>query len=161
MTDQRMRPHEHRPHQVYVLRSNDDQILYVGCSVDVDKRIKSHLRDQPWRAEIDPARTVRLDPMSWEEARAVEEAAIKEWEPRHNKHQRNGTRLASMGVRRTIVEERRLNDAVRRGEPGAVEAREAWEAEQVRRVQEAMREAMNSTFGQLLTDVLNPERAAS
>jgi predicted GIY-YIG superfamily endonuclease len=132
MNSQRLRPHEERPHRVYVLRNRRGAILYIGVSSDVDKRIAWHLRRQPWRNEVDPAKTVRMDEMSWEDALALEQVSIQEHHPKYNKRQRNGSAYVDAGVRTIIATQERLKRTARHGDPEAVAALIAWEDEQTK-----------------------------
>lgn len=132
MTGQRLRPHEDRPHRVYVLCDRQGAVLYVGVSSDATRRVKWHLRSQPWRDEIDPSRTVITDEMPWEDALAIEQAQIKALKPRHNVRRTNGSTYVAGGVRSIIATETRLKRAARSGDPEAVAALERWQDEQAR-----------------------------
>lgn len=128
MTSQRILPHEHKPHRVYILRSSDDRILYVGVSSDVEARIAKHRYTQPWRNDIDPARTIVLEEMEWELALAVEQHLIQEHRPLHNKRRTNGAAYVDAGVRAYIAEERKLQRAARHGGPAEQKALDDWHA---------------------------------
>jgi len=138
MTSQRLHPHEHLPHRVYVLRDHADTVLYIGVSSRVKTRVRSHTTSQPWRAEIDPARTVVMDEMPWEAALELEEAAIQKWQPKYNRRQHNGSAYVAAGVRALIATETRLTRAARTGDPAARAAYDQWQGEQVRVALEAM-----------------------
>lgn len=139
MTSQRVLPHEHKPHRVYVLRDSAQRVLYVGVSSNVQARIDHHRYTQPWREAIDPAYTTISDEMPWEEALATEQAAIQMFEPAHNKHRTNGTAYVNAGVRARVAEERKLTRAARNGGPAEQKALDDWHAARLREAQEWMR----------------------
>ncbi|MBK5207777.1 MAG: GIY-YIG nuclease family protein, partial [Polaromonas sp.] len=95
VTSQRVLPHEHLPHRVYVLRDHAHTVLYIGVSSRVKARVRSHMASQPWRAEIDPTRTVVMDEMPWETALSLEEAAIQKWQPKCLKKSRPSSSTSS------------------------------------------------------------------
>lgn len=136
--DQRLQPHEHRPHRVYVLRDAAGAVLYVGSTSNATRRIADHRRNQPWRAEIDPGQTVLTDEMPWEAALEVEEECIRMYSPRHNVQQTNGTRHIQLGLRKYIATESRLIRAAKSGDPAAVAALDAWRHEQLLEAQSQM-----------------------
>lgn len=146
MTSQRILPHEHKPHRVYVLRDRTQRVLYVGVSSNVEARIRNHRSVQPWRNEIDPAHTTVSEEMPWEEALATEQAAIQTLAPAHNKRRRNASDYVNAGVRAEIAEERKLQRAARHGGPAEQKALDDWYAERLAAAEEAMRNSPPLTF---------------
>lgn len=47
-----------RPHVLYRMLNSDDELLYVGISVDFAGRMRGHRSDKTWWAEIS---TIRLE----------------------------------------------------------------------------------------------------
>lgn len=152
MNSQRLLPHEHKPHQVYVLYDRSGSVLYVGVSSQVRQRIATHVRSQPWREEIDQGRTWTSDAMAWEDALAVEQALIQKLRPKHNKRQRNGALYVATGARDVVAAETRLKRAASTGDPAAVAAYREWQDEQRR---EADRLARTTDFSALFPDYLD------
>ena len=70
------------PHYVYRLFDPADVLLYVGCSVNPEARLRTHRSDQPWSDIID--RQTVEGPFSRIEALAREAAAIADERPRFN-----------------------------------------------------------------------------
>lgn len=140
MTSQRIRPHEERPHRVYVLRDRAGVVLYVGVSSQAQVRIRTHLREQPWRAEIAPSMTIVTDEMPWEAALELEQAAIQQLKPRHNTRQRNGTELVAAGVRALVATETRLYRKALTGDPEARATYAKWRRERAAEAAAVLRE---------------------
>ncbi|MEU4954317.1 GIY-YIG nuclease family protein [Streptomyces lavendulae] len=47
-----------RPTAVYRLFNLEEALLYVGISVNPDRRFEEHSKNKPWWNEVDPSRTV-------------------------------------------------------------------------------------------------------
>jgi predicted GIY-YIG superfamily endonuclease len=39
-------------HSVYIFKSADVRVLYVGCTADLPRRLDEHRRDKPWWCEV-------------------------------------------------------------------------------------------------------------
>jgi predicted GIY-YIG superfamily endonuclease len=70
------------PHFVYRLFDAAGALLYVGCTHDPKKRLRSHARKQPWWPEV--ARVDHSHPMPLGAARRLESIAINAENPRYN-----------------------------------------------------------------------------
>lgn len=70
------------PHTVYLLSDASGDLLYVGCTMDVHRRIRQHRRTKAWGDSIASVRTVELPNLFL--ALAVEARAIISLRPRHN-----------------------------------------------------------------------------
>lgn len=76
------RAREHQP-VVYWLWDDDDNLLYVGKSIDHLYRWSQHAADQPWWSDVARFEIVRY--ATTEEMDAAERAAIIDGEPIHNR----------------------------------------------------------------------------
>lgn len=70
------------PHYLYWLLDPSDAVLYVGCSVDPEARLRAHRSDQPWSDLI--ARQVVDGPFDRADCLRREAAAIAADLPRFN-----------------------------------------------------------------------------
>ena len=69
-------------HQVYRLFSADCELLYVGVSGELCRRLREHSRRAPWWARADHGTTEQHT--DWFSARAAERLAITDESPTHN-----------------------------------------------------------------------------
>lgn len=69
------------PHFVYRCFAADGSLLYIGCTVDVTRRMRQH-GPNPWAAGV--ARIATEGPYPYELARRVEADAIRDEDPLHN-----------------------------------------------------------------------------
>src|SRR4051812_37709880 len=67
---------------VYRLFAGDGRLLYVGMTRNPARRFTAHAADKPWWPEV-ATRAVEWR-ASWDEAHAVEKAAIRAEKPAHN-----------------------------------------------------------------------------
>lgn len=70
------------PHIVYVLRDATDEVLYVGCTYDLTRRIREHSRGKDWFASVVSTETEIFPNM--DEAIQHEKHLIRQLKPRHN-----------------------------------------------------------------------------
>lgn len=72
---------------LYILFNEREEALYVGISVDVDRRYCEHMQTQPWAAEIHSMLWLPVSdkPTSLVFALRTEEVLIKLIKPRYNK----------------------------------------------------------------------------
>lgn len=68
---------------LYALLDADDNLLYVGQSCDVERRVRQHRRSQPW-AEFIARHVVVAGPMERIEAQVRERLLINESQPIYN-----------------------------------------------------------------------------
>lgn len=73
---------EARPTTLYRAFGADGTLLYIGISVDADRRIRQHAKCKPWWPEV--ARVEREIYASQWNAAAAERAAIQRESPVHN-----------------------------------------------------------------------------
>lgn len=69
-------------HSVYQIFNEADELIYVGCTLELGQRISNHRETQPWAAEI-----VRVESDLYatrEIALAYERALIKRYAPKYN-----------------------------------------------------------------------------
>lgn len=69
------------PHFVYRCFSTGGDLLYVGCSVNVEQRMSQHA-SMPWASAV--ARVETDGPHSYVTARRLETEAIRDEDPQHN-----------------------------------------------------------------------------
>lgn len=73
---------EHFVYRIFDVRGN---LLYVGLTHDVSKRLRDHAGTKSWWAEVDPARTLVAPYPSHADAARAELAAIEAEGPRCNR----------------------------------------------------------------------------
>ena len=71
-----------RPHSVYRCWSEDGDLLYVGCSVNVRARLAAHRRGAPWWPQV--AKVTTVDYVDGFGGFWAEKAAIQSERPRFN-----------------------------------------------------------------------------
>lgn len=69
-------------HCVYYIYDADDWLLYIGCSANVEQRLRSHRSSKPWRKHIDHVTTSK--PMAEADALAFESEEIRRLAPMFN-----------------------------------------------------------------------------
>ena len=74
---------EERGACVYRFFDAEDRLLYVGCTVNLQKRKQEHDRDKPWFSDV--ARTETVHFPTWAAARQAEAQAIQEERPVYNR----------------------------------------------------------------------------
>ena len=73
-----------QPHDVYTLKDDAGQAIYVGLSVNTERRLLQH-RQKPWFSE---ARRVEVQTFAdWAQAKQAEGLAIRELAPAYNSQQ--------------------------------------------------------------------------
>lgn len=78
------------PVWLYRLYDRQGDLLYIGQSSDVDRRLAEHAANQPWWAEVDLDRTTRVECATRAEALLAERDAIRSDRPRCNIHVLHG-----------------------------------------------------------------------
>lgn len=71
------------PAMVYLLYGADNQLLYVGATIDHTQRFISHLRTKEWWPEVARAEVTWYD-SQWP-AQAAEQIAIRQGRPKYNR----------------------------------------------------------------------------
>lgn len=77
-----MSPREHLPHTVYRVYDTDGVLVYVGCTSDIDRRLREHRSGAPWRHRIHRVTTVEYPDMA--RGLVAEHNAINAERPEHN-----------------------------------------------------------------------------
>lgn len=73
---------ERREHFVYRYFDADGRLIYVGCSMNPEKRRSEHRYTQPWGNDV--ARIRLSGPYNYKKARDLEREAIRTEDPLHN-----------------------------------------------------------------------------
>lgn len=100
--------HADRPHFVYRAFDADTRLLYVGCTLDFERRKAEHTYMRPWGRDVARWTVERFEDQR--SALAAEERAIAAEKPLHNAMY-NGAGLTGWN------EERRASDACVHGHP--------------------------------------------
>lgn len=74
---------EFRPHHLYRIRDASGELLYVGISRELCRRLREHQKASPWWLQAASA-TTEVYP-DWRSARQAERATIADEHPAHNK----------------------------------------------------------------------------
>ena len=85
-----------KPHCLYRVFTEANELLYVGCSMGPLMRITSHCNKQPWRKLIASV-TIEWHE-NWDAARDAETSAIREESPIWNVHHKQGERIQARGI---------------------------------------------------------------
>lgn len=101
------------PHFVYRCYSAAGDLLYVGCSVNVGRRMREHM-PSPWAAAV--ARVDTEGPYPYALARRIEADAIHDEDPAHNA---NAPTSLSNHRRRTWLMNEVFHTALKHGESTA------------------------------------------
>ncbi len=81
-TAERMDP-TRREHFVYRCYDGRDRLLYVGCTMNLDRRLSEHKADRKvWLPKV--RRTRLAGPYNYDVARQIERDAIRDESPTHN-----------------------------------------------------------------------------
>lgn len=72
------------PHWVYLFTDADGAAVYVGSTVDIERRAREHATNAPWWAGVDDM--VRLGPFDRRAALGIERELIAELDPPANSH---------------------------------------------------------------------------
>lgn len=73
-----------KPVVVYRYFSATDELLYIGCTENLEQRAKGHQRTSRWFTSV--ARVEVEGPYDFETGRQIEKAAIQSEKPIHNFH---------------------------------------------------------------------------
>lgn len=84
-----------QPHDVYVITSADGAALYVGMSVNTERRLLQH-RTKHWFPAASTA-TVMTYP-DWDTAKRAEGQAIRTHHPKHNDQRENWAAARATGL---------------------------------------------------------------
>ena len=101
------------PHYVYTL-SSETEILYVGCTYDLIKRLGQHRSSKPWWSDVTYYDVVRYDDQA--SGLKAERALIEQHQPLHNREHterfisRRETLLANRRARHERGESCRSNN---------------------------------------------------
>ncbi|HET7736435.1 MAG TPA: hypothetical protein VFK52_10695 [Nocardioidaceae bacterium] len=106
--------HARRPHFVYRAYDAAGRLLYIGCTLDFDRRRREHESCRPWGRSVARWDVQRFDNQA--AALAEEERAIGEERPLHNAMY-NGAGLTGWN------DERRASDTCLHGHPWADNAK--------------------------------------
>lgn len=74
--------HADRPHVVYRAFDATGHLLYIGCTLDFDRRRAEHMQRRTWARDVHRWETTEYPDQA--SALAAEEAAIKAEAPEHN-----------------------------------------------------------------------------
>lgn len=76
-----------RPGWVYVCYAADDEILYIGATCDLERRLADHRYRKPWWREVVRVQEYPMETLR--EARERERRAIGSISPPHNTHHKH------------------------------------------------------------------------
>lgn len=74
--------HLDEPRYVYAFYASDGHCLYVGCTMNISRRIRQHQNERPWAEQI--ARIVVTVHADYASGIAAEAALIRAEQPEHN-----------------------------------------------------------------------------
>jgi len=70
-------------HTVYIVRAEDDEIVYVGRTVDLKRRMREHAKNADWHSLAIRVETEEYD--DYDQAHCREYALIASYRPRGNR----------------------------------------------------------------------------